>query len=86
MVLRDDLDALDSTVVPIEIGKSIREREVESEFDEGDIEDTEELDALFAKVMSDNRAKRERMRKERAETNQSVMRSYRIRKRGRSKL
>ena len=86
MVLKDDLELLDGTVVPIEIGKSVREREITSEFDEDNNEDTEELDALFAKVMSDNRAKRERMRKERAEANRSVMRSYRIRKNGRSKL
>lgn len=85
MVLKDDLELLDSTVVPIELGRDIREREVEPNFDE-DNEDTEELDSLFAKVMSDNRAKRERMRKERAEANRSVLRSYRIRQKGRSKL
>ena len=81
MVLKDDLELLDRTVVPIELGKNIKERdEVRSDFDENS-EDTEELDSLFAKVMSDNRAKREWMRKERTEANRSVLRSYRIRKR-----
>lgn len=81
MVLKDDLELLESTVVPIALGRSIGERDVKSDFAEDADEETEELDALFAKVMNDNRAKRERLRKEREEANRSVMRSYRIRKR-----
>ena len=34
MVLKDDLELLDGTVVPIELGKNIKEREVRSDFDE----------------------------------------------------